>query len=145
MWLRLRLEYYTSPAALPTVELSSIKMDLYRRDFTINAMAVQLDDKHFGQLVDFFDGQEDIRRKRIRVLHALSFVEDPTRALRAVRFEQRYAFRIGPQCDRLIRNALELGLMERLSARVYAMNWNSCLRRRTRSCCFSRMQEFRHS
>ncbi len=137
-----RLEYYTSPAALPTVELSSIKMDLYRRDFTINAMAVQLDDKHFGQLVDFFDGQEDIRRKRIRVLHALSFVEDPTRALRAVRFEQRYAFRIGPQCDRLIRNALELGLMERLSGARVCNELELMLEEENPFCCFSRMQEF---
>ena len=137
-----RLEYYTSPAALPTVELSSIKMDLYRRDFTINAMAVQLNDKHFGQLVDFFDGQEDIRQKRIRVLHALSFVDDPTRALRAVRFEQRYAFRIGSQCDRLIRNALELGLMERLSGARVRSEWELMLEEAAPFDCFSRMQEF---
>lgn len=137
-----RLEYYTSPAALPTVELSSIKMDLYRRDFTINAMAMHLNDGAFGLLVDFFDGQNDIRRKRIRMLHALSFVEDPTRALRAVRFEQRYGFRIGPQCDRLIRNALDLGLMDKLSGARVLNELELMLEEREPLACFTRMQEF---
>lgn len=110
-----RLEYYEYPAALPTVELSSIKMDLFRRDFTINALAVRLDSSPFGQLVDFFGGQRDIKDKIIRVLHTLSFVEDPTRCLRAVRFEQRYAFRIGAGTEKLIKNVLSLKLMDRLS------------------------------
>ncbi|WP_424991880.1 CCA tRNA nucleotidyltransferase, partial [Nitratidesulfovibrio liaohensis] len=115
-----RLEYYEYPAALPTVELSSIKMDLYRRDFTINAQAVQLNDAHFGRLVDFFGAQRDMKDKVIRVLHSLSFVEDPTRILRAIRFEKRYDFRIGAQCERLIKNALQLGMMDRLSgARLF--------------------------
>lgn len=137
-----RLEYYAAPAALPTVELSSIKMDLYRRDFTINAMAMQLNAESFGLLADFFDGQADIRRKRIRMLHALSFVEDPTRALRAVRFEQRYDFRIGPQCDRLIRNALDLGLMDRLSGSRILSEMELMLEERRPLACFVRMQEF---
>ncbi|MDD6180578.1 MAG: DHHA1 domain-containing protein [Desulfovibrionaceae bacterium] len=110
-----RLEYYEYPAALPTVELSSIKMDLFRRDFTVNALAVRLSHGSFGRLADFFGGQNDIRKKAIRVLHALSFVEDPTRCLRAVRFEQRYGFTIGPGTEKLFRNALKLGLMDRLS------------------------------
>lgn len=110
-----RLEYYEYPAALPTVELSSIKMDLFRRDFSINALAVRLDSTPFGQLVDFFGGQRDIKERIIRVLHTLSFVEDPTRCLRAVRFEQRYDFRIGAGSEKLIKNALGLKLMDRLS------------------------------
>lgn len=110
-----RLEYYEYPAALPTVELSSIKMDLFRRDFTINALAVQLDGAHFGRLVDFFGAQRDMKDKGIRVLHSLSFVEDPTRILRALRFSVRYDFTIGPQTQRLIKNALGLGLIGRLS------------------------------
>lgn len=110
-----RLEYYEYPAALPTVELSSIKMDLFRRDFSINAMAIRLDSEPFGQLVDFFGGQRDTRDKLIRVLHTLSFVEDPTRCIRAVRFEQRYKFRIGPGTEKLIRNILPMHLMEKLS------------------------------
>ena len=110
-----RLEYYISPAALPTVELSSIKMDLFRRDFTINAMAIRLNAACFGNLVDFFNGRGDISRKTIRVLHALSFVEDPTRILRAVRFAKRYGLRISEQTERLIKNALELKLMDKVS------------------------------
>ena len=110
-----RMEYYEQPAALPSVELASLKMDLYRRDFTINAMAVQLNKDNWGQLVDPFGGQQDIRNKRIAVLHSLSLVEDPTRILRAVRFEQRYGFRINNQTERLIKNSLSLNLMDKLS------------------------------
>lgn len=72
-------------------------MDLYRRDFTINSMAMQLNREQFGRLVDFFNSEEDLKEKKIRVLHALSFVEDPTRVFRAVRFEQRYKFQMGKQ------------------------------------------------
>lgn len=115
-----RLEYYEYPAALPTVELSSIKMDLFRRDFTINALAIRLEKQAFGRMVDFFGGQRDIRERLIRVLHTLSFVEDPTRCLRAVRFEQRYAFRLGAAAEKLIKNALNLKLMDKLSgARLF--------------------------
>jgi tRNA nucleotidyltransferase (CCA-adding enzyme) len=110
-----RLEYYEYPAALPTVELSSIKMDLFRRDFTINALAVQLNPKKFGQLVDFFGGQQDIKAKNIRVLHSLSFVEDPTRIIRAIRFSQRFGFAIGGQTERLIKNAVDLNIFHQLS------------------------------
>lgn len=111
-----RLEYYEYPAALPTVELSSIKMDLFRRDFSINSLAVRLDGDHYATLVDFFGAQRDIRDRIIRVLHTLSFVEDPTRCIRAVRFEQRYKFRIGVGTEKLIRNILPMRLLEKLSA-----------------------------
>jgi tRNA nucleotidyltransferase (CCA-adding enzyme) len=110
-----RLEYYEYPAAMPTVELSSIKMDLYRRDFTINALALRINPGRFGQLVDFFGAEQDIKSRVIRVLHSLSFVEDPTRILRAIRFEQRFDFQIGGQTLRLIRNALSLDLFNKLS------------------------------
>jgi tRNA nucleotidyltransferase (CCA-adding enzyme) len=89
-----RLEYYAHPAAMPTVELSSIKLDLYRRDFTINAMAVHLNPERFGALVDYFNCQNDLKERRIQVLHNLSFVEDPTRIFRAIRFEGRLDFTI---------------------------------------------------
>ncbi len=112
-----RLEYYEYPAALPVVELSSLKMDLYRRDFSINALAVHLNPEHFGILVDFFGGQQDIKERVIRVLHSLSFVEDPTRILRAVRFEQRFRFTMNAQTERLVKNALRLNLFQRLSGR----------------------------
>jgi tRNA nucleotidyltransferase (CCA-adding enzyme) len=112
-----RLEYYDSPAALPTVELSSIKRDLYRRDFTINTLAIKLNGEQFGELVDFFGGQRDIKEKVIRVLHNLSFVEDPTRVLRAIRFEQRFGFQLGKQTQNLIKNAVRMGFLDRLSGR----------------------------
>lgn len=110
-----RLEYYEYPAALPTVELSSIKMDLYRRDFTINALAIQLNAPRFGILIDPFSAQRDMKERNIAVLHSLSFIEDPTRILRAVRFERRFEFRIGVQTERLIKNALSLSMMDKLS------------------------------
>lgn len=105
-----RLEYYEYPAALPTVELSSIKLDLYRRDFTINAMAIQLNPEHFGRLVDFFNSQNDLKQMAIKVLHNLSFVDDPTRIFRAVRFEKRMDFTIARHTERLIRNAVKMNL-----------------------------------
>ena len=110
-----RLEVYDSPAALPTVERGSIKMDLYRRDFTINTLAIQLNPKAFGELLDFFGGMKDIKEKVIRVLHNLSFVEDPTRVFRAIRFEQRLGFQIGKHTQNLMKNAVKMGFMDRLS------------------------------
>jgi len=105
-----RLEYYEYPAALPTVELSSIKLDLYRRDFSINAMAIQLNPEHFGKLIDFFNSQNDLKQRAIKVLHNLSFVDDPTRIFRAIRFETRMNFTIVKHTDRLIRNAVKMNL-----------------------------------
>jgi tRNA nucleotidyltransferase (CCA-adding enzyme) len=90
-------------------------MDLYRRDFTINTLAIQLNRKGFGELIDFFGGVKDIKDKAIRVLHNLSFVEDPTRVFRAIRFEQRFGFQIGKHTQNLMRNAVKLGFMDRLS------------------------------
>lgn len=96
-----RLEYYDRPAALPNVETSSLQEDLYRRDFTINAMAVRLNADEFGEVVDPFHGQADLRDKKIKALHNLSFVEDPTRILRAVRFETRFDFLMDEQTEKL--------------------------------------------
>jgi tRNA nucleotidyltransferase (CCA-adding enzyme) len=110
-----RLEYYESPAALPTVELSSIKKDLYRRDFTINTLAVRLNRKRFGTLIDFFGGLRDIKDKTIRVLHSLSFVEDPTRVLRAIRFEQRFDFHLSKHTQNLIKSAVNMKLFQKLT------------------------------
>ena len=112
-----RYEYYQYPAALPIVEFGSLKMDLYRRDFTINTLAIALNPNSFGYLIDFFGGQRDLKEKVIRVLHNLSFVEDPTRILRAIRFEQRFGFRIGKQAAALARNAVRMGLIQKLGGR----------------------------
>ncbi|MBI5419702.1 MAG: CBS domain-containing protein [Deltaproteobacteria bacterium] len=109
-----RVEYYLEPAALPTVEYSSIKQDLYRRDFTINTLAVRLNPPVFGELIDFYGAQRDIKERVIRILHSLSFVEDPSRILRASRFERRFGFVIGRHTMNLIRNAVRLDLIGRL-------------------------------
>ena len=112
-----RLEYYKFPAALPTIEMSSIKLDLYRRDFTINTLAIQLNSEKFGMLIDFFMAHKDIKEKIIRVLHNLSFVEDPTRVFRAIRFEQRYGFTIGKLTTGLIENAVNMNFFRGLAGR----------------------------
>ncbi|MBN1260366.1 MAG: CBS domain-containing protein [Anaerolineae bacterium] len=103
-----RTEFYTQPTALPTVEWSSIKQDLHRRDFTINTLAIRLSPGHWGELLDFFGGQDDLENGIIRVLHSLSFVEDPTRILRAARFETRLDFHLDPRSEALIAEALPL-------------------------------------
>ena len=110
-----RREFYEYPAVLPTVEMDSIKQDLYRRDFTINAMAVKLNPAEYGELVDFFSGQRDLQKGLVRVLYNLSFIEDPTRIFRAFRFEQRYNFRIEEQTGEFIQHALSMGLLKQLS------------------------------
>ncbi|MGE4559324.1 MAG: CBS domain-containing protein [Desulfobulbus sp.] len=107
-----RLEYYEHPAAKPTVELSSIKLDLYRRDFTINAMAIHLNPERFGALVDYFNCQNDLKERRIQVLHNLSFVEDPTRIFRAIRFEGRLDFTITRHTEKLIKNTVQMNLFD---------------------------------
>jgi len=112
-----RLEYYDRPAALPTVTHSSIKLDLFRRDFTTNTLAVHLNPDSFGQLLDFFGAQEDLREKRLRVLNNLSFVEDPTRILRAIRFEQRFGFRLGKHTVNLMKHAIQSGFLDLLSGK----------------------------
>jgi len=110
-----RLEYYERPAALPMVEHASIRHDLYRRDFTINTLTIALNYTHFGQMLDFFGGQRDLKDKAIRALHNLSFIEDPTRLFRAVRFEQRLGFSIGRQTERLMRSAVQLKSVKKIA------------------------------
>ena len=130
-----RTEFYAEPSALPEVEHGSIKLDLHRRDFTINTLALRLDGAHLGELLDFYGGQRDLRQGVIRVLHSLSFIDDPTRMLRAVRLEQRLHFAIEtntadlmasalPMLDRVtgsrIRHELELAFRESKPAPVLA-------------------------
>ena len=110
-----RTEFYRTPAALPEVETSLIRQDLYRRDFTINSLAIALHGDRHGELVDFFGGRKDIQRRDIRVLHSLSFIDDPTRAIRAVRYARRLDFRIAPDTRNLITTAVEEGVFDRLS------------------------------
>ncbi|MFN3534415.1 MAG: CBS domain-containing protein, partial [Desulfatiglandales bacterium] len=110
-----RIEYYNAPGAPPIVETSCLKRDMYRRDFTINTLAVKLNQKHFGTLIDYYGGLKDIKEKTIRVLHNLSFVEDPTRILRAIRFEQRFGFKIGKLTLSLLKTAVRQNLLAEAS------------------------------
>ncbi|MBI5814542.1 MAG: CBS domain-containing protein [Nitrospinae bacterium] len=136
-----RIEYYTHPAALPTVEMSAIRQDLYRRDFSINAMAIRLNGPKPNALLDFFGGQADIKEKLVRVLHNLSFVEDPTRAFRAVRFESRYGFTIGKQTLSLLRHAVSHQLFNRLSGSRLFAELKAILNERRPSASIKRMRE----
>ncbi len=111
-----RTEFYDAPAALPSVEHASIREDLFRRDFTVNAMAVSLKAEDYGRLVDPFGGRRDIAERRLRVLHNLSFVDDPTRIFRAVRYESRLGFRMDEHAAGLARSCVEMGLFDDLSS-----------------------------
>ncbi len=149
-----RTEFYPYPAANPEVEASSIRQDLYRRDFTINAMAIRLTPPRFssrdatrtGELLDFFGGLHDLQAGNIRVLHANSFIEDPTRIYRAVRFAVRLGFHLDDQTEQYIRHAIASGIyaqMQQQAQRAPALqtrlkmelkyilksaNWSSALR-----------------
>ncbi len=111
-----RTEFYRTPASLPEVVSSALRQDLYRRDFTINAMAIALTRGRFGELLDYFGGQKDLQRRQIRVLHSLSFLDDPTRAIRAVRFAVRLGFEIAAETRHLVRVAVEEKVFARLSS-----------------------------
>ncbi len=110
-----RLEYYDTPAALPIVENSSIKKDLARRDFTINTLAIALNPENYGLLIDYFGAGRDLKDKTIRIIHNLSFVEDPTRVFRAIKFANRFGFNIGKVTSNLIKNALKIDTFKHLS------------------------------
>ncbi|MCD6186256.1 MAG: CBS domain-containing protein [Deltaproteobacteria bacterium] len=137
-----RLEYYKFPAALPTVEMGSIKLDLFRRDFTINTLTIQLAPGKFGTLIDFFSGHRDIKDKTIRVLHNLSFVEDPTRVFRAIRFEQRFDFTIGKLTSNLIKNTIKMDIFKNLSGRRVFSEFRQILEEENPLPAIKRMDDY---
>ena len=110
-----RTEFYRTPAALPEVATSLLRQDLFRRDFTINSLAVALHGDRYGQLIDFFGGRRDLERREIRVLHSLSFIDDPTRAIRAVRYARRLDFQVAPDTRHLISAAVDEGVFAGVS------------------------------
>jgi len=109
-----REETYPVPACLPVVTSGTVRDDLKRRDFSINAMAISINKENYGELIDFFHGRKDLRSKSIRILHDLSFIDDPTRILRAIRFEQRFNFKIEPKTLKLLKVANKLKMIERV-------------------------------
>jgi len=128
-----RSETYARPGALPTVRPGTIKDDLFRRDFTINAIAIELNPGRYGQLLDLYGGNDDIEHKLVRILHEKSFIDDATRIWRALRYEQRLGFRLEPLTLKLlkrhinyldmisgdrIRHELELALKEECPEKV---------------------------
>jgi len=136
-----RVEYYPSPGSLPTVEKGSLKLDLYRRDFTINTLAVKLNPENFGELIDFFGGVRDLKDGIIRVLHNLSFVEDPTRVFRAIRFEVRFNFKISKHALYLIKNAVKMNVFELLSGNRLFTELELILKEEDPSKIFDRISE----
>jgi tRNA nucleotidyltransferase (CCA-adding enzyme) len=110
-----RSETYSAPAALPEVKAAGLREDLYRRDFTINTLALRLGPEAAPELIDDFGGLSDLGRKSLRVLHDRSFVDDPTRVLRGVRLEVRLGFRLASETRLLVDEALALGAFDRLS------------------------------
>ena len=111
-----RTEFYPYPAANPEVEPSTIHQDLYRRDFTINAMALRLTgvEEQSAQLLDFFGGWIALQQKQVRVIHPNSFVEDPTRIFRAVRFATRLGFSLDDYTQRLVSYAVDSSLYDQV-------------------------------
>jgi tRNA nucleotidyltransferase (CCA-adding enzyme) len=111
-----RKEIYRKPAALPDILPSTIEEDIKRRDFTINAIAISLNKNNELKVIDPYSGLSDIKNKIIRVLHNKSFIDDPTRAFRAVRYMTRFGFKIETRTRKLIYKALELQVFEQLSS-----------------------------
>lgn len=138
-----RKEHYQQPAALPKVEPGSIEDDLARRDFTINAMAISLNGNKRGALIDPFKGRKHLQKKIIRVLHDRSFMDDPTRIYRAARFEQRYGFAIEPRTEALIRQAIGLGMLDRLSDSRTAKEIGLIKLEKTQEKIFARIEQLK--
>jgi tRNA nucleotidyltransferase (CCA-adding enzyme) len=110
-----RSERYSAPAVLPEVQAADLRQDLLRRDFTVNTLAIRLGPEPGFELVDLLDGRRDLDARTLRVLHDRSFIDDPTRILRAVRLELRLGFRISPETLDLIAAALAEGIFDHLS------------------------------
>ncbi len=107
-----RKEIYEYPGAYPKVEKSTLKEDLYRRDFTINTLAIDITENSFGMLIDYFNGLQDIKNQKIRILHQLSFIEDPIRIFRALRFAGRFDFSLGKYTEKLLKVAVDQNLIK---------------------------------
>jgi len=134
-----RAEFYKEPSVLPTVRSGSIKLDLHRRDFSINALAIRLAPKPIGHLLDFYNGVHDLNKGLVRVLHSLSFIDDPTRMLRAVRFEQRFGFHIEPRTEELLVSALPM--LTKVSGDRIRHEFNQILAERQTLAIFKRLED----
>ncbi len=137
-----RRECYQRPGALPQVNKGDLKADLYRRDFTINSLALCLNSDRFGKLFDPYGGREDLEEGVIRVLHKLSFSDDPTRIIRAVRFEQRYGFSLEGETESLLKEAVGAGMLDRISGQRIGDEFILILKEREPIKAIKRLDEF---
>ena len=137
-----RNETYPSPGALPSVEYGTLTEDLRRRDFSINALAMRLQPDTFGELVDCTDGLQDLRDGRIRVLHNQSFIDDPTRIFRAIRYEGRYNFQIAESDQQRILEAIKQGVLDLISGQRVRNEIDHILSEETAPQMINRMDEF---
>jgi len=136
-----RVEYYPRPGALPKVESSSIEKDLSRRDFTINSMAIKLNGQGAFSLIDLFNGEEDLKAGSIRVLHDQSFIEDPCRIFRVIRFEQRFIFAVEGRTKTLMESAIKNKLTSLLSGPRLMNELKLLLKEAYPLRCVGRMRE----
>lgn len=142
-----RIETYDFPGALPKVEFSHIKKDLVRRDFSINAMAIDLSEDNFGHLLDFFNCRKDLEMGLIRVLYNTSFIDDPTRILRGIRYEVRHSFQIEERTLELLKEALSEKYLQKVSGGRIRNEIQRCLAEKRLFILFQRMGElaiFKH-
>ena len=137
-----RKETYVRPGAFPAVVPSDIRNDLFRRDFTINALAIAINPKIFGTVVDYFGGMEDLQAKKIRVLHDKSFVDDPTRILRAARFKARLKFAIEPATLKLLKAAVKAKALETIKPQRYLKEYNKILKEATQTAALKFLQSW---
>ncbi len=136
-----RKETYASPGALPKVRRGGLQEDLFRRDFTINAMAVQIHPQDKGTLIDPYHGYEDLKGKKIRILHDQSFRDDATRILRAIRFEQRLHFQIERKTFSLLKWAVKEGYLRTVSAQRNAVEFKKMLCEKEPLACLNRLRK----
>ena len=137
-----RVEYYQYPAALPTIKQSSVNSDLYRRDFTINSLAIKLNGEGAFCLIDFFNGERDLKNKEINVLHNLSFIDDPCRLFRAIKFEQRFGFKISKHTEEFMKVAIKKRMVDSLSGTRLLNEINLILKEKYPLKYILRMKEF---
>lgn len=137
-----RKEKYLSPGGLPEVESGNIEDDLYRRDFTINALAVNLSSDKFGELVDSTGGKNDLKKKFIRVLHEKSFLDDPTRILRAARFAGRYNFSFERKTLTWLKKAIKKNVLSTISRQRFREEMVNILKEKESACCLNLLADW---
>jgi len=136
-----RTEYYEYPGALPSVDQAHLKKDLYRRDFTINALAIALNTDSFGRLIDYFGSRKDIETGKIKILYNTSFIDDPTRILRGIRYEQRYGFSMEERTLEHLKKALQDEYLEKISGGRIRYELNRILEENQRIQIIKRLGE----